>query len=46
VRDALVARGIALGRMQAVGYGDSQPVADNETEQGRAQNRRTSLVWP
>src|SRR3546814_15602137 len=40
----LVARGVDAVRLQAHGYGDSQPVADNGTEAGRAQNRRVELV--
>lgn len=32
---------IAPERVKAVGYGESRPVADNETEQGQALNRRT-----
>jgi outer membrane protein OmpA-like peptidoglycan-associated protein len=39
----LVNRGIQPERLEAVGYGESRPVADNETESGRAQNRRTEL---
>ncbi|SMH40818.1 OmpA family protein [Maritimibacter sp. HL-12] len=46
VRDALAARGIAAGRMTAMGYGETEPVADNDTEEGRAQNRRTTFEWP
>lgn len=41
---ALVTRGIDDARLQAHGYGDSRPVADNGTEAGRAQNRRVELV--
>ncbi len=37
---ALEARGVAAGKLTAKGYGESQPVADNATEEGRAQNRR------
>lgn len=36
----LVDKGIDESRITAVGYGDEQPVASNDTPQGRAQNRR------
>jgi outer membrane protein OmpA-like peptidoglycan-associated protein len=36
--------GVAAARMTPVGYGQEQSVADNGTEQGRAQNRRVVLV--
>jgi hypothetical protein len=36
--------GLQASRLRAVSYGDTQPIADNATEQGREQNRRVSLV--
>lgn len=35
--------GIAAQRLQPKGYGDEQPMATNDTEEGRAQNRRTQI---
>jgi len=43
VMDQLVSLGIDKGRLEAEGYGDQHPVADNATETGRAQNRRIAL---
>jgi len=43
VFDYLVASGVAADRMTAKGYGESNPVADNGTEEGRFQNRRVEL---
>jgi len=39
----LVDHGVASGRLTAKGYGETQPVADNGTADGRAQNRRVVL---
>lgn len=39
----LVGKGIALERLMVKGYGESAPVATNETEEGRQQNRRTEF---
>ena len=44
VRAELHRGGLALERMRVVGHGESQPVADNETDEGRAQNRRVEIV--
>ena len=41
VYDYLVQHGIAAGRLSYKGYGQTQPVADNSTADGRRQNRRT-----
>jgi OOP family OmpA-OmpF porin len=43
VQTYLVGHGIAPVRMTAKGYGKSQPVADNATDEGREQNRRVEL---
>lgn len=40
---ALVARGIAAGRLTSEGYGEQFPVAANDTEDGRQRNRRIDL---
>ncbi|MFZ3260811.1 MAG: OmpA family protein [Thiobacillus sp.] len=44
VRNFLISRGVAADRLTAKGYGESQPVADNATEDGRFKNRRVELV--
>lgn len=44
VREYLVNAGIAPGRLQAKGYGEQNPVADNNSEEGRQANRRTEFV--
>ena len=41
---AITDAGIAADRLASTGHGDTQPVADNATEDGRAQNRRVELV--
>ena len=44
VRDFLVKEGIASTRVQSKGYGESNPVATNDTDDGRRANRRTEFV--
>ena len=43
VRTYFVTKGIAPDRLTAVGYGLDKPIADNKTESGRGQNRRTEF---
>lgn len=40
----LIEQGIAADRLRAVGYGETRPLADNLTPEGRAKNRRVSFV--
>jgi outer membrane protein OmpA-like peptidoglycan-associated protein/tetratricopeptide (TPR) repeat protein len=44
VRDFLVQNGIATDRLTYKGYGKTQPVDSNDTETGRAANRRTAFL--
>ncbi|HQX31732.1 MAG: OmpA family protein [Flavobacteriales bacterium] len=43
VYTALITIGVSSKRMEAEGYGDQYPVAGNNTEVGRSQNRRIAL---
>lgn len=43
VMDYLVGKGIPKTRLTARGFGESKPIATNETKEGRAQNRRVEL---
>lgn len=44
VKDYAVASGVSSSRISIVGKGESEPIADNSTETGRAQNRRVEIV--
>ena len=44
VTNYLVAHGVVQGRLLFKGFGDTQPVADNATPEGKAKNRRTELT--
>lgn len=43
VKDYLSKQGVDAGLIQGVGYGETQPIASNDTDAGRAQNRRISF---
>jgi len=40
----LVQGGVAPERLTAIGYGETRPIADNDTSEGRAQNRRIEFI--
>ena len=44
VRQYLIDKGASADQMRAVGYGETQAVADNETKEGRRQNRRVECL--
>jgi outer membrane protein OmpA-like peptidoglycan-associated protein len=39
----LIQNGVVASRIESLGFGDASPVADNQTEAGRALNRRTAF---
>jgi len=45
VGDYLINKGIDSNRVKTEGFGFTKPVADNDTEEGQAQNRRTEMVF-
>ena len=44
IKAYLEENGIAGKRISAKGYGSSKPISDNQTEEGRAKNRRTEFL--
>jgi len=44
VRDYLTSKGVKASRLSVRGYGESRPVASNDTEEGRTENRRVELI--
>lgn len=44
VKNALSAQGVSPARMRTIGYGESQPIADNNTDAGRQMNRRVTVT--
>ena len=46
VRNAIIAAGIPAHRLEPVGYGETRPVASNESVDGRKANRRVEIVFP
>jgi outer membrane protein OmpA-like peptidoglycan-associated protein len=44
VRRYLIGQGVSDNRLAAVGYGEAEPIADNETEEGRRKNRRVEFT--
>ena len=43
VREYLIARSVPAARIRAIGYGETKPVGDNGTPEGRATNRRIEI---
>ncbi len=43
VKDYLTKRGVDAGRISSRGFGETKPIADNKTAEGRAKNRRVEI---
>jgi outer membrane protein OmpA-like peptidoglycan-associated protein len=44
VRSYLIQKGVQSRRLTALGLGETQPIADNQTQSGRQQNRRVEII--
>jgi outer membrane protein OmpA-like peptidoglycan-associated protein len=44
VRDYLISKGVSASRLEIRGYGSRQPIADNDSRVGRAENRRVEMA--
>jgi outer membrane protein OmpA-like peptidoglycan-associated protein len=44
VRSYLISQGTQAVRINAIGMGETQPIADNSTAEGRAANRRVEII--
>jgi OOP family OmpA-OmpF porin len=44
VKDYLTSKGVKASRLSSRGYGESRPVASNDTDEGRAENRRVEMI--
>ena len=44
VREYLTSKGVKASRLSSRGYGESRPIESNDTDEGRAENRRVELI--
>jgi outer membrane protein OmpA-like peptidoglycan-associated protein len=44
VRSALIKLGVDSARLKAIGFGETQPITSNDTDAGRAKNRRVEII--
>jgi len=44
VKNYLISKGISPDRLEAIGYGETRPIASNKTAAGRAKNRRVEII--